>query len=210
VSADLAFALREPQGHDQPVPGRLVVGVMTPDARAGGERVISTYAEKMALAIVRLLDRGHSVRLVVGDLADQGLAVRIARLVGQRRPHSDDDALGVSDADTLSALMTEMAQAEVVVASRFHNLVCALMVRRPAVSLGYAAKNAELLADFGLVGYDQPMRDFDVDLLERQVQELRKRRVDLEPEMTRTLERVRAALVDQYREFDEQILGLNT
>ena len=150
------------------------------------------------------------MRLVVGDLADRDLAGSVAGLVRRHRPDLDEGALGVSDADTLHGLMREMSQAEVVVASRYHNLVCALMVLRPAVSLGYAAKNAELLADFGLAGYDQPMCDFDVDVLDRQVRELRDRRVDLEPEMARILERMRAALRDQYRDLDDRILRVGS
>ena len=73
-------------------------------------------------------------------------------------------------ADSLSVLMAEMAEAEVVVASRFHNVVCALKARRPVVSLGYAGKNADLLADFGLSGYDQPIDAFDVDRVLAQVE----------------------------------------
>ena len=69
----------------------------------------------------------------------------------------------VSDAATLTAIMTEMARAEVVVASRFHNVICALKARRPTVSLGYAGKNERLLTEFGQPGRAQPMESFDLD-----------------------------------------------
>jgi polysaccharide pyruvyl transferase WcaK-like protein len=206
VSADLAFALTEPPAPAHPVEGRVVLGVMTPDSRGAGVDVVAVYAEKVSQAIVRLLDRGHTLRLVVGDLADRAVADRIRELVVRQRPRTDAAVLGVCDADTLHALMVEMAQAEVVVASRYHNLVCALKVRRPAVSLGYADKNAELLAEFGLAGYDQPMRDFDVEVLDHQVQELRQQRHALEPGMVRTLERMDAALRDQHRDVTDRIL----
>jgi polysaccharide pyruvyl transferase WcaK-like protein len=208
VTADLAFGLAAPAGAAEPLPGRIVLGVMTPDTHGDDGNRLTVYTHQMSRVIVRLLDHGHSVRVVVGDLADRTLADRIAALVMQHRPSVEETTFGVSDANTLHALMTEMVKAEVVVASRYHNLVCALMVPRPAVSLGYAEKNAELLADFGLAGYDQSMTGFDVELLDRQVQELRERRTALEPEMTRTLERLRAALRDQYRHLDEQVFGL--
>lgn len=76
------------------------------------------------------------------------------------------------------------------------------------MSLAYAPKNAELLDDFGMAGYDQSMTDFDVDVLVQQVKELFARRTELEPLITRELEQRRAVLCDQYREFDEQVLGV--
>ena len=41
-------------------------------------------------------------------------------------------------------------RAEVVIASRFHNLICALRLARPTVSVGYAAKNRHLMEALGL------------------------------------------------------------
>jgi len=206
VSTDLAFALPQPPGRVQPVPGRIVVGVMTPSARGTTVDEVAAYAEKVSLAIVGLLDRGHSVRLVVGDLADRAVADRVSDLAARHRPHLARTVLGVSAADTLDGLMVEMAQAEVVVASRYHNLVCALRVCRPVVSLGYAAKNAELLAEFGLAGYDQPIRDFDAGVLDQQVRELLQRRPALEPDMMGTLTRLDTALRDQYRDLTDRVL----
>ena len=208
VTADLAFGLASPADAREPLPGRIVLGVMTPGTDGGDSSRVSVYTDEVSRAIVRLLDQGHSVRVVVGDLADRPLAERIAGIVLQHRPSVDETTFGVSHADTLRALMAEMVEAEVVVASRYHNLVCALLVGRPAVSLGYAPKNAELLADFGLPAYDQPMTDFDIDVLDRQVQELCEQRSALEPQLVRTLERMRAALDKQYRDFDEQVLGI--
>lgn len=210
VSADLAFGLSAPPGLGPPIAGRVVVGVMTPDTSGPSADTVAVYIDKLSLAVGRLIDRGHTVRLVVGDLADLAIAHRVADRVRERLPRLDRSMLGVSDARTLRALMLEMSQAEVVVASRYHNLVCALMVSRPAVSLGYADKNAELVASFGLAGYDQSMVAFDLDVLDRHIKELRERRVELEPEMARTLARLDIALRDQYLELEDRILYART
>ena len=44
-------------------------------------------------------------------------------------------------------------RAEVVIASRFHNLICALRLARPTVSVGYASKNRHLMQALGLDEY---------------------------------------------------------
>lgn len=176
VFPDLAFSLPVPTA---PVrPGHVVIGVMAyqgaPDDPDRGPAVLRAYVDHMAQLVTRLLDDGGTVGLVIGDVADFGLAEEIEGRVRAARPSTDAGRLEVSRAECLDELMTEMATAEVVVASRFHNVICALKARRPTVSLGYAGKNARLLSDFGLEGFDQPMDAFDVDRLVEQVREVRR------------------------------------
>ena len=118
----------------------------------------------MTQVVVRLLDAGRTATFLVGDRSDLELADRLERRVRDARPLVGD-ALATCRASDLAGLMAEMASAEVVVASRFHNVICALKARRPVVSLGYAGKNADLLERFGLAGLDQPIDAFDVDRL---------------------------------------------
>jgi polysaccharide pyruvyl transferase WcaK-like protein len=54
---------------------------------------------------------------------------------------------------------------DIVVATRFHNVVCALKLGRPTISVGYADKNDVLLADMGLGGFCQHIEKLDVELL---------------------------------------------
>jgi len=63
--------------------------------------------------------------------------------------------------------------AEVVIPSRFHNLVCALRLARPTVSAGYAEKNHHLMEALGLEAYSQPMEHLDADWLVTQVRAAR-------------------------------------
>jgi polysaccharide pyruvyl transferase WcaK-like protein len=77
--------------------------------------------------------------------------------------------------ETFGELSEEMARAEVVVASRFHNLICALRVGRPTVSLGYATKNRRLMRSMGLQDYCQDIGDVDAARL---LEQLRAARAD--------------------------------
>ncbi len=62
-----------------------------------------------------------------------------------------------------------MIRAEVVIASRFHNLICALRLARPTVSVGYAEKNRHLMEGLGLDDYCQDLERLDASLLVAQV-----------------------------------------
>jgi len=66
---------------------------------------------------------------------------------------------------SLHDLMEEISETDVVIATRFHNIVCALKMEKPVISLGYSAKNDVLLAEMGLDEYCQHVDTFDVEVL---------------------------------------------
>ena len=59
-----------------------------------------------------------------------------------------------------------------VVATRFHNVVCALKLVRPTVSIGYEAKNDAVMTELGLGEFCQSIEELDLDLLNKQLAEL--------------------------------------
>ena len=64
-------------------------------------------------------------------------------------------------------------------ATRFHNLVCALKLAIPTVSIGYAVKHDALMADMGLSEFCQHVKSLDVDQLIEQFTELQSRSAEL-------------------------------
>jgi polysaccharide pyruvyl transferase WcaK-like protein len=61
--------------------------------------------------------------------------------------------------------MRQIADTDIVIASRFYNLICALKLNRPVVSLGYGQRHEELMAEMGLGAFCQPIEKLDVDRL---------------------------------------------
>ncbi len=68
--------------------------------------------------------------------------------------------------------MRQIAETDIVIASRFHNLVCALKIGLPAISVSYAKKNDELLREAGLGEFRQSIEELDAELLIRQFTKL--------------------------------------
>jgi polysaccharide pyruvyl transferase WcaK-like protein len=95
----------------------------------------------------------------------------------------DSPLVTASPAASLAELMAETAAADAVVATRYHNLVCALRTGTPTLALGYAAKSDALMDRMGLGAYCHPAREVDADRLLAQFRELEKRA----PELRRTL-----------------------
>jgi polysaccharide pyruvyl transferase WcaK-like protein len=194
VYPDLAFGLPPPDDASPRVPGRVVFGVMRFGER-DDPKVMDCYRSKLVGVMSTLVRGGDSIRIVIGDVADLPVADEIAEAV-RASCGADQMQVAVSRADNQSALMAEMARAEVVVASRYHNVIAALRVGVPTVSLGYAGKNAALLERFGLAHRDQSIEDFDPELLLRHVAEARSSSVD---DQRRVLAELEEALTEQGR-----------
>ncbi len=176
VAADLVFADRRSPVR-RPEPGRVVVGVMRyygdADDPLAGEADNIAYLEAIAFAVDALVTAGDHVVLVGGDRADEETAHEVRRRVAARRPGVEAQAVQVRCAEDFDSLCAEMARAEVAVVTRFHNLICALRLGVPVVSVGYADKNAVLMKDLGLTGFDQPIATVDPRLLLEQVERAR-------------------------------------
>jgi polysaccharide pyruvyl transferase WcaK-like protein len=175
VYPDLAFALPAPvpSPHSPSGPLRVGVGVMAYRGwygfADGGESIFSRYIRKLADFVVRLLDGGHDVRLLMGDDEDRIAVDALMEAVGKVRPGT---RLARGQVRSLGDVMEQMALTDIVVATRFHNIVCALKMCRPTISLSYARKNDVLMAEMGMAEYCQDVETFDVETLMAQFSRL--------------------------------------
>jgi polysaccharide pyruvyl transferase WcaK-like protein len=134
----------------------------------GGESIFRTYVEKLGRFALHLLDRGHTLRLLTGEAGDRTAIDLLIQTLAAARPGLAAGSVTAEPIGCLRDLMRQIAQTDLVVATRFHNIVCALKMGKPTISLGYARKNDVLMDCVGLGAYCQHIESFDVDLLIRQ------------------------------------------
>lgn len=179
VYPDLAFALPPPAGRSGQEK-TVGVGVMTyhggAEDRHRADELYARYVERMRELVSLLLDSEYRVVLFRGDDADTMAVTDITSAVLAERPAADRVRVEVATATSLTEVMRQMAPADVVVATRYHNVLCALKMGKPTVSIGYATKNDTLMADMGMPEYCHSIRDFDVALVRKQVGELERDR----------------------------------
>lgn len=210
IFPDLAFALPTPDGR-APRPGHTVVGILpyegAPHGRSPRPSVLPTYTADITELVARLLDGGRTVTLVIGDVADEEFALHIESLVRSARPDLAPDQVTVSRARTLDGIMREMADAEVVLGSRFHHVVCALKLAKPTISLGYGVKNANLMARFGLGDFAHVIGSFDVETVLEQVTEVVRVQAAVETEMKATLQLFDNELEAQFQQLSARFFS---
>ena len=176
VAPDLAFA-HPSSTVDQPEAGRIVVGVMAyygqGDDPVRGAPIRRQYVATLADALAALIGEGSRIVLVVGDRVDIDVAQEVHKAVLTLRPDLSEDALVVRQPTTFAEVTDEMRRAEVVIASRFHNLIAALRLGRPTISVGYAGKSRTVMKALGLDDYCQRIDELDAGRLVAQVRDAR-------------------------------------
>jgi polysaccharide pyruvyl transferase WcaK-like protein len=131
-----------------------------------GRAVHEAYVERMAELVAQLLRDGCRVRLLIGELHSDVPAVdRVVASVCERVGADERARLSAPRISDDADLVRQIAVTDVVVASRFHNLVLALASGRPVVSVGYSSKFDALMDAMGL-------EDFSVGIEDAQVRQL--------------------------------------
>ncbi|MEN5278847.1 polysaccharide pyruvyl transferase family protein [Brucella sp. TWI432] len=198
ISADIAFSLPTPEDElrnyaDQ----RVGLGVMTykgwkKHARHG-EAIYDHYLNKMTQLISELLLDGRQVRLLTGDKGD----LQAVHDLLQRLPPATAQKVIFEPVASLHDLMQQIAKTDIVVASRYHNIVCALAMGRPAISIGYARKNDALLIDTGLREFCHHIENFHPQTLLTQIDTMFSRREELAKTVKDGVKLYREQLADQ-------------
>jgi polysaccharide pyruvyl transferase WcaK-like protein len=206
VYPDLAFSLpvaripdRRPEAGQQPVIG---VGLMTYYDRRStsehGEGIYREYVETLASFVTWLLEHKYTVRLLIGDAAYDTRAMDDLRASLGKRGVNERLGLGAQPIASEAEVLSELAATDVVVASRFHNVLLALMLDKPVIAISYHEKIDALMAGFGLGPYCQDIERIDLDRLIRQLAALENDAAILTPRIRQTAEAYRRVLDDQY------------
>jgi polysaccharide pyruvyl transferase WcaK-like protein len=209
VYPDLAFGLPTTT---EPRTSAVTVGVGVIDYRGRhtdrvhAEEIWTSYVDELSRLVVGLLDDGRRVRLLTGDPTDSAV---VRALVTHVERHRGPDARGrlvAEPADTFADVVRAVSDTDVVVASRFHNLLCALKLGRPAISLGYAAKSDHLMEEMGLAEFCHPIRGFDAERVAEQVGELLRRRDEIGRELRDRAERNEQMVDRQFADLERAVL----
>jgi polysaccharide pyruvyl transferase WcaK-like protein len=211
VCPDLAFSLDglearfSANGNPSADGGRVVgVGLMEyygqHHSAEDGEGIYQRYIESVARFAAWLLEQGHSVRLLIGDLS---FDTRVKRdlLRSIEKTGSEVDPARIIDEPLTSPqdLYAQLARTDMVVATRFHNVLLALMLNRPVIALSYHDKVRALMAESGFGDYCQEATELDLPILIERFRRLAMNSEIVRSSMKEKTDEYRRALDEQYR-----------
>lgn len=207
VFPDLAFSLpgRQERGCG-PVaskPRTIGVGVMGyygwRNSQQHGAGIYENYVTKIGRFTAWLLEQGYAVHLLTGEIPTDQRPVRDVLQHLQLAVSEESQArIRVAEIDCPDDVFAAIAATDLVVATRFHNVISALLLGRPVLSLGYSKKNDALLAEMGMGQFCQAVEDFSVEKLQQQFQELAARAGETAANICSQVDSYRALLDAQY------------
>jgi polysaccharide pyruvyl transferase WcaK-like protein len=203
VYPDLAFSLPDPAPSPQRTGNSLRVGLglmtyfgwTTDEGRY--RDLYDDYISKMTRLAVWLLQQGHSIRLLVGDTPDSRALEDVERGIARELGEARRDAIVVETPGSLHDLMAQISTVDAVIATRFHNVLCALKAGKPTISLSYARKNDVLMKLFGLELFCDHIETFEFDQVLSQFDVLRTNLATYADSIAQTNTRLRAQLEEQ-------------
>jgi polysaccharide pyruvyl transferase WcaK-like protein len=193
-------------------PHIVAVGVMdfhgSNHERRRASEIYESYFEKMKSFILWLIDSGRHVLLFVGDTngCDDEVVDRILAELRVDRPGLMPAQVRAARASSFTDLALAMRPAGTVVATRFHNVICALLLSKPTIAISYAAKHDALMADMGLAEFCQPARAVDVDHLIERFNQLQSRAPDLRQQLAQRNAELRLQLATQFEALSALLL----
>lgn len=216
IYPDLAFGLPiaeellqlRPAGANE---GALVVGlgVMSysgsQTAAEEREAIYQKYLQKLIQFGLQLLVSGHTVRLVYGDTVVDQRAFEDVRsaLASAASAGGTPERVIAEPVYSVHDLLRQLALTDLVVATRFHNVLLALLLEKPVISISYNQKNDDLMGEMGLGAFCQPIDELNVERLHDQFLRLQATAGTLRPQVTAQTVRHRQLLDEQYERVVE-------
>ena len=207
VFPDLVFGLPDallPQGHARPASARRVVGLglMASPARYTDTdphpRTYQTYLEMLAAFAEWLLAHDYDIRLVLGD-SDTDVLEDFRAALRARPGDHDEQRISERSLDSVGDVLTELAATDVVVATRFHNVLLSILLDKPVLALSFHHKCSSLMDDMHLSAYCHDIAHMNPDRLIDQFQQLERNRAAVKRTIAEQVNAARAALDEQYQ-----------
>jgi polysaccharide pyruvyl transferase WcaK-like protein len=207
VGPDLAFSLPEAvipgvaaRKSDRRVVG---IGLMSDPGRLSTDKptraIHRGYLEKLAMFATWLLAHGYDVRLLIGDFAyDRTVVEEFRDRLKEKASTVDDGRIADTPARSVEQLLSQLAETDVVVATRFHNVLLALLLNKPVIAVSFHHKSASLMEGMGLSEYSQDLGDLAVSTLIEQLGELERNAERVKALTKQKTDEYRKVLDDQY------------
>jgi polysaccharide pyruvyl transferase WcaK-like protein len=152
----------------------------------------------MARFIGWLVEHNRTVRVLTGDVVyDSRVRRDLRNLLEQSGLTYEKCNIIDEPPGSFEELLSQLATTKVVVASRFHNLLLALMLGKPALAISFHEKDDSLMTALGLQDFRQDIANLDVSTLIEQF-------VTLEENADRLRQEIRLKTKDYREELDKQ------
>ena len=214
VYPDLAFSLpenviprRDRDTGQRPVVGLGVMGYAGKYSVANPtDKIYLTYLDNLATFVKWLLARGYDVSLLIGDVGDTQTKKNFRYLLRERISACDEKHIIDEPITSVESMLSQIAATDLVVATRFHNVLLSLFCNKPVISISFHHKCVSLMSAMGLSEYCLDINDLNADQLVASFCDLEANSGKIKSIIGRKVREFRAALDEQYQIIFNEIL----
>jgi len=161
--------------------------------------IYRAYLENLVRVVRWLLAHENDVRLLIGDLDDMRAKQEFRALLGERLSVCDQGHIIDEPVFSVEGLLSQIAATDIVVATRFHNVLLALLCNKPVISISFHHKCESLMSAVGLSAYCLDINDLKADKLIEKFCDLETNAGKLKPLIREKVREFRKALDEQYK-----------
>lgn len=216
VYPDLVFAssptllpeTRAPEGSRRVVGLGLMQYAGRYSARAPVPETQADYLRALEEFGAWLVTQGYEVQLMIGDGdGDPGVLETFEATLRARVGADLADRISATTLTSTEDVLDAIATTDVVVATRFHNLVFSLLLNKPVIAIAFHHKCTSLMDAMGLSEYCQEIHAIDPEQLTEQFRSLEANRGEIKALIDQRVRRERLALDEQYERLLESMRG---
>jgi polysaccharide pyruvyl transferase WcaK-like protein len=215
VYPDLAFSLPEAVMPSHALNGkrRRVVGLGLMEyagkysVENPSDSTYTSYMEGLVVFVRWLLASGYDIRLLIGDSCDGGVIEEFLALLGKRSVRWEEGRIVNEPVSSVEELLSQVDATDIVVATRFHNVLFALLLNKPVISIAFHHKCVSLMKEMGLANYCHDINHLDSEKLIDQFRQLESKAEVLGPIIKNKVKKYRSALDEQYEYLVSEILA---
>jgi polysaccharide pyruvyl transferase WcaK-like protein len=156
------------------------------------------YLDSLVKVVKWLLAHKYDVRLLIGDLEDVPAAREFRGLLRGQLSEGDEEHIFDEPISSVEDMFSQIAATDIVVATRFHNVLIASLCNKPVLSISFHHKCKSLMSALGLSEYCLDINDLKAERLIEKFCDLEANSHRLRPLIKEKAIQFRKALDEQY------------
>jgi polysaccharide pyruvyl transferase WcaK-like protein len=157
------------------------------------------YLEALVSLTQWLLARDYDVRLLIGDGADRNAAHEFRSLLREKLSAGEEDRIIEEPINSVDDLLSQIAATDIVVATRFHNALLAILCNKPVIAISFHHKCESMMRATGLSKYCLDINGLQGDALIERFRDLERHADTLKALLTQKVREFRKELDEQYQ-----------
>jgi len=145
-----------------------------------------------------LFANDYDIRLLLGDGDDALVIDEFKDLLQARIKSFDEGRIFATPITTYQDVLDQFAMTDIVVATRFHNVLFALLLDKPVIAISFHHKCSSLMEQMGLSDYCHDINQIEADRLIDQFEDLVTNREAVKRQMRTRVHESQKALGEQY------------